>query len=78
MAAAYRELLHKIRLAFPQPVSDRVHDSYFAHTILRALDQVDERKSKLPVLGQVHAADYEAGRQAALRDALSSPEEVSI
>ena len=31
MATPYREKLDKIRMAFPQPVSDRVHDSYFVH-----------------------------------------------
>src|SRR3954462_10294026 len=73
----YRELLQRIRLAFPQPVSDRVHDSYFVHSIMRALDQVDALKSELPLLGQVTPADYEAGRRAALRDAPSSIEEVT-
>ena len=51
MATAYREKLDKIRLAFPQPVSDRVHDSYFVHSIMRALDMVDGFKSEVPVLG---------------------------
>jgi len=41
MPALYRDTLQKVRLAFPQPVSDRVHDSYFVHSIMRALDQVD-------------------------------------
>jgi len=31
VATPYREKLDKIRMAFPQPVSDRVHDSYFVH-----------------------------------------------
>lgn len=35
MTAAYRDILQRIRLAFPQPVSDRVHDSYFVHSIMR-------------------------------------------
>ncbi len=38
MATSYREKLDKIRMAFPQPISDRVHDSYFVHSIVRALD----------------------------------------
>lgn len=50
MPAAYSQLLQKMRLAFPQPVSDRVHDSYLVHSIMRALDLVDELKSDLPVL----------------------------
>jgi glutamate/tyrosine decarboxylase-like PLP-dependent enzyme len=77
MAAGYRDLLRKVRLAFPQPVSDRVHDSYFVHSIMRALDRVDEMKSELPVLGRVEPADYDAGRQAALRDQGATPEEVT-
>jgi hypothetical protein len=48
MATPYREKLDKIRLAFPQPVSDRVHDSYFVHSIMRALDLVDSLKSEVP------------------------------
>ena len=35
----YRDILEKIRLAFPQPVSHPIHDSYFVHSIMRALDQ---------------------------------------
>src|SRR5947208_13178520 len=77
MAAAYRHLLNKIRLAFPQPVSDRVHDSYFVHSIMRALDQVDEMKSQLPFLGQLIPPDYEAARHATLRPHLASVDEVT-
>jgi glutamate/tyrosine decarboxylase-like PLP-dependent enzyme len=77
VAAAYRDILRKIRLAFPQPVSDRVHDSYFVHSIMRALDRVDELKSELPILGRIEPADYDAGRQAALRDHPATPEEVT-
>src|SRR5262245_13610827 len=52
MTAAYRNLLGRVRLAFPQPVSDPVHDSYFVHSIMRALDQVDALKSDVPQLRQ--------------------------
>lgn len=47
----YKTILEKIRLAFPTPTTDKVHEAYFIHTILRALDQVDELKSSAPVLG---------------------------
>jgi L-2,4-diaminobutyrate decarboxylase len=47
----YKTILEKIRLAFPTPTSDKVHEAYFIHTILRALDHVDEMKSSAPVLG---------------------------
>ena len=58
LSAPYRDLLQKIRTAFPQPVSDRVHDSYFVHSIMRALDQVDALKSELPVLSQREPLGY--------------------
>ncbi len=77
MATPYRDLLDKIRLAFPQPVSDPIHDSYFVHSIMRALDQVDEMKMELPVLGSVIPADYEAARGAKIQTHMSSIEEVT-
>ena len=77
MAAPYRDLLDNIRLAFPQPVSDPIHDSYFVHSIMRALDQVDAMKMELPVLGPVIPADYEAARGATLRTHMSSIEDVT-
>lgn len=77
MPAAYRPLLDRIRLCFPSPVSDRVHDSYFVHSIMRALDQVDALKSQLPLLGEVAPADYEAGRRATLRNEPSCVEDVT-
>ncbi|HHZ83241.1 MAG TPA: hypothetical protein EYN18_03670 [Nitrospirales bacterium] len=36
MTPPYRDLLTNIRLAFPQPTSDPIHDSYFVHSIMRA------------------------------------------
>ncbi len=77
MAAPYRSLLERIRTAFPQPVSDRVHDSYFVHSIMRALDQVDGLKSELPLLGRPARIDFEAGRQATLHERLASVEDVT-
>jgi hypothetical protein len=77
MAAPYRAILQAIRTAFPQPVSDRVHDSYFVHSIMRALDQVDGLKSELPLLGETVPADYAAGQQAHLREDFSSVEQVT-
>ena len=58
----YRDILEKIRLAFPQPVSDTIHDSYFVHSIMRALDQVDALKTHLPMLGDLVTADFEKAR----------------
>ena len=48
MSTRYRDILDRLRLAFPQPVSDRVHDSYFVHSIMRAMDQVDSLKTETP------------------------------
>lgn len=71
------ELIRKIRLLFPQPVSDRVHDSYFIHSIMRALDDVDALKSQLPILGIVEPNNYEAGQEARLGESITSIEEVT-
>src|SRR4051794_16519499 len=77
MAQSYRELLERIRLAFPQPVSDRVHDSYVVHSIMRALDQVDRLKTEIPVLGVAPPNDYAAAQTARLRDDIATVEEVT-
>ena len=74
---AYRDILEKIRLAFPQPVSDPIHDSYFVHSIMRALDQVDALKSHLPMLGDVVPGDFEKARGAVLPNTMSSVEDVT-
>jgi glutamate/tyrosine decarboxylase-like PLP-dependent enzyme len=74
--APYRNILQKVRIAFPQPVSDRVHDSYFVHSIMRALDQVDEMKSELPILGQSVSGDFQTARRATLNPHGQSIEEV--
>ena len=73
----YRDILEKIRLAFPQPVSDPIHDSYFVHSIMRALDQVDALKTHLPMLGRIVPGNFEAARQTPLPDTMSSVEDVT-
>ena len=73
----YRDVLEKIRIAFPQPVSDPIHDSYFVHSIMRALDQVDALKSHLPILGDVVLGDFERAKGAVLPNEMSSVEEVT-
>lgn len=73
----YRNILEKIRLAFPQPVSDPIHDSYFVHSIMRALDQVDALKTHLPMLGSIIPENFEAARQTTLPDTMSSVEDVT-
>jgi glutamate/tyrosine decarboxylase-like PLP-dependent enzyme len=74
---AYQPILAQIRQAFPQPVSDRMHDSYFVFSIMRALDQVDGMKSKVPLLGRMQQPDYDAARQECLADGVTSVEEVT-
>ncbi len=59
----YHELLETLRKAFPQPVSDPVHDGYVVFSILRALDQVDALKSQAPMLGTPTEPDYERARR---------------
>ena len=73
----YRDILKNIRRAFPQPVSDPIHDSYFVHSIMRALDQVDTLKTHLPMLGSIVHGNFEAARQTTLPDTMSSVEDVT-
>ncbi|HEV3136355.1 MAG TPA: pyridoxal-dependent decarboxylase [Pirellulales bacterium] len=68
IAVHYQELLEKLRLAFPQPVSDPVHDGYVVFSILRALDQVDALKSQAPILGVPTEPDYERARRERVDD----------
>jgi len=77
VTASYRKILEKVRLAFPRPVSDRVHDSYFVHSIMRALDQVDAMKSEIPLLGGPVSMDYAAARRSELSEPMASIEEVT-
>lgn len=73
---AYRSLLDSLRKAFPQPVSDPVHDGYVVFSILRALDQVDALKSKRPMLGAPLSPQYAAARGERVHEAGQSLEEV--
>jgi hypothetical protein len=74
---AYHALLSQIRQAFPQPVSDRMHDSYFVFSIMRALDQVDAMKSKAPLLGRKQELDYAAAQAERIGEDSTSVEAVS-
>jgi glutamate/tyrosine decarboxylase-like PLP-dependent enzyme len=75
--AAYRRIVESLRQAFPQPVSDRVHDAYFVFSFLRALDRVDAMKSDRPMLGQPEELDYAAARAKRLADSPRTLEDVS-
>jgi L-2,4-diaminobutyrate decarboxylase len=72
----YTSLLACLRRTFQQPISDRVHDSYVVHSIMRALDRVDQMKSDLPMLGRSIPADYVAAQTASLGPKTRSLEEV--
>lgn len=72
----YRQLLQHLRQAFPAPVSDPVHDSYMAFTVLRALDQVDSLKTQAPILGTRREPDFAAAEQARLAEQGASLEAV--
>ena len=73
----YQELLARLRDTFPAPVSDRKHDAYFVFSILRALDQVDDLKSEVPLLGRPRTLDYAAAERAELSEEGRSVEEVA-
>ena len=68
MTAVYQILLESLQKAFPQPVSDPVHDGYVVFSILRALDQVDALKSQKPILGSPTEPDYTIARLDQIRD----------
>ena len=77
MTATYKQIVVDLRQAFPQPVSDRVHDAYFVFSFMRALDQLDSMKSIKPILGQPEVLDFERARGARMSDSPSTLEEVS-
>lgn len=74
---AYQTILADLRRSFPQPTSDRIHDSYVTHTVMRVLDQVDALKSELPIWGSKQPLDYEKARQRRMECAGLSLEDVS-
>ncbi|MBU0610351.1 MAG: aspartate aminotransferase family protein [Armatimonadetes bacterium] len=71
----YYDLLRRIRLAFPQPVSDHIHDAYFSHLVHHALDRIDDLKTDSPFLGRRGLVDYEAAQQQRFPEQMSEPEE---
>jgi L-2,4-diaminobutyrate decarboxylase len=76
MPPRYRKHLDEIRREFPQPVSDPVHDAYAVFSILRALNQVDELKSRAPILGSPVEPDYDAARAARVAEGQQPLEQV--
>lgn len=78
MTAPYYDIVRQLRQCFPQPVSDRVHDAYFGHSIMQAIDQVDALKSVTPMLGQQVELDFGKARQRRMLDAPQGLEEVTV
>ena len=77
MTTPYLDLVASLRQAFPQPVSDRVHDSYFVFSFLRALDQLDAMKSASPLLGEPAVLDYDAAKLSTVDDGPRPLEQVT-
>jgi glutamate/tyrosine decarboxylase-like PLP-dependent enzyme len=77
MKAPYYSLVKELRLAFPQPVSDRIHDAYFGHAIMQAIEKVDGMKSARPMLGEPVELDFEAARQCRIKDEAVPLEDVT-
>lgn len=77
MTSPYLDLVASLRQAFPQPVSDRVHDAYFVFSFLRALDQLDAMKSASPLLGEPAVLDYEAAKRSRIDDGPQPLEQVT-
>ncbi len=77
MTKSYENMVAALCEAFPQPVSDRVHDAYFVFSFLRALDQVDALKSARPMLGSPVELDFEAARDVRMAEESQSVEDVS-
>lgn len=74
---SYRKILKELRKTFPQPVSDKIHDSYFVHSIMSALNQVDDLKTRLPFLGDIISEDFDVAKKAELPEYMSTVEEVT-
>ncbi|MDP1798951.1 MAG: pyridoxal-dependent decarboxylase [Planctomycetaceae bacterium] len=77
MTASYQQVVSQLRQAFPQPVSDRVHDAYFVFSFLRALDQLDAMKSEKPLLGGPVTLDYPQAKRSRMDESPQTLEDVT-
>ena len=77
MATRYQTIVDALRQAFPQPVSDRVHDAYFVFSFMRALDRLDDMKSLTPLLGKPEELNYEQARRRRMGSEPLTVEQVS-
>ena len=71
----YRNLLPRVQAAFPVPVSDATHDSYFVKTVAHALDRVDKLKTGQPYLGEPLQLEYATARNSRVPEQMSSLED---
>ena len=60
-----------------QELLARLHDAYFVFSILRALDQLDDLKSEVPLLGRPRTLDYTSAERAELAEDRRSAQEVA-
>ncbi len=75
----YKLLLEELRKAFPQPVSDPIHDAYFVYSISSALNKVDALKSQVPILGEPAESlskEFERATERRVPEQATSPKEV--
>ena len=77
MTSRYKELLTDVRLAFPSPVSNRVHDSYFVHSVMLAMAKADALKSERPILGKHTTLDYQQALTSRIADEGLNVEQVT-
>jgi L-2,4-diaminobutyrate decarboxylase len=73
----YFHLLDRLKTFFPSPVSNPILDGYFVHTLSRFLEQVDDLKSAVPLLGQMRREHYEASQEEGFPESMGSLAEVT-
>lgn len=75
----YQSLVNELRQAFPQPVSNPVHDAYFVFSIFQALEKVDALKGQVPLLGRPSGQqpiDFDRAKEARVPQRPRSTKEV--
>jgi glutamate/tyrosine decarboxylase-like PLP-dependent enzyme len=72
---AYEAVLERVKNAFPSPVSNKFHDSYFVFSIMKALDRVDDMKSQRPYLGERREMSYGRAQDRRVPSTLGEMEE---
>jgi anti-anti-sigma factor len=72
---SYEDLLKKVRIFFPAPISDPVHDAYFVQSVAKGLNAIDNLKGRQPFLGTRTKLEYDSVRSRKLSEKMSSLEE---